>query len=315
LRTPGDDRAYVRVMGAINGKVVFITGAARGIGAEVAGRLHGKGARLVLTDVDDPPLAALATRLGGERILTSVADVRDAAAMKAVAEQAVQRFGGIDVVVANAGVACFGSVLNVDPAAFKRVVDINLTGVFNTVQAALPSVVERRGYVLVVSSLAAYVAGPGMAAYNGSKAGVEHFANALRLEVGALGVDVGSAHMSWIDTPLVQEAKAELGAFNQMLAAMPGPLRKTTSVEECGAAFVKGIEGRRRHIYCPGWVGLLRWLRPVAATPLAERDRRESAPDLLLAVDAQAAEFGRNFSARNEALEKGRPGREAPEAG
>jgi NAD(P)-dependent dehydrogenase (short-subunit alcohol dehydrogenase family) len=89
---------------------------------------------------------------------------------RAVAE-GVERFGGIDVVVANAGIASYGSVRAVDPAAFKRVLDINMLGVFHTVRAALPSLVERRGYVLVVSSLAAFAASPGLASYNASKAG------------------------------------------------------------------------------------------------------------------------------------------------
>ena len=101
-------------------------------------------------------------------------------------------------------------MLNVDPEAFKTCIDVNVLGVFHTVRAALPSVIERRGYVLIVSSLAAYAPVAGLASYDASKAGVEHFANTLRLEVAHLGVDVGSAHMSWIDTPLVQESKAEV---------------------------------------------------------------------------------------------------------
>ena len=187
---------------------------------------------------------------------------------------------------------------------FKKVIDVNVTGVFNTVHAALPSLVQRRGYVLMVSSLAAFVAGPGMAAYTASKAAVENLANALRLEVAHLGVDVGSAHMSWIDTPMVQELKDELGAFQKMLASMPGPLSKTTSVQECGAAFVAGIEARKRRVYCPRWVGLFRWVRPLVSTPVAERDLRKSAPELVEGLDAEAAVMGRNFSARTEALEK-----------
>ncbi len=162
--------------------------------------------------------------------------------MEAAVADGIERFGGIDVVLANAGIASYGSVLAVDPSTFKRVVDINITGVFHTVRAALPSVIERRGYVLVVSSLAAYGPAPGLAAYNASKAGAEHFANALRLEVAHHGVAVGSAHMSWIDTPLVQDAKQDLSAFSEMLATLPGPLSKTTSVDACVSAFVKGIE-------------------------------------------------------------------------
>ncbi|MGV9802647.1 SDR family oxidoreductase [Mycobacterium sp. NPDC003449] len=285
---------------AVHGKVVLITGGARGVGEEVARRLRGKGARLVLTDVDEAPLAALAAELGDEHVQTAIADVRDLPAMQKAVDAAVERFGGIDIVMANAGIASFGSVAQVDPEAFKRVVDINVTGVFNTVRAALPSVIERRGYVLVVSSLAAFTSAPGLAAYHASKAGAEYFANTLRLEVAHRGVDVGSAHMSWIDTPLVQDAKSDLSTFREMLAKMPGPLKQTTTVGRCGAAFVKGIEGRKSRIYCPGWVGLFRWIRPVVATPLGERDIRKFTPDLLPRLDAEAAGLGRSTSSRTE---------------
>lgn len=119
-------------MTSLQGKVVFITGAARGIGAEVARRLRNKGAKLVLTDLDKAQLASLATELGADRVLTVVADVRNLTAMQTAADQAVERFGGIDVVVANAGIASYGSVLQVDPEAVKRVLDVNLLGGFHT---------------------------------------------------------------------------------------------------------------------------------------------------------------------------------------
>ena len=290
-------------MASVNGKVALITGGANGIGAEVARHLHAKGAKLVLTDLDAGQLKDVAAGLGEDRVLTVVADVRELSAMQAAADKAVERFGGIDIVMANAGIGAFGSVLEIDPEAFKTVVDVNLMGVFYTVRAALPSVIERRGYVLVVSSLAAFAAAPGMASYDASKAGVEHFANSLRLELAYRGVDVGSAHMSWIDTPLVREGK-ELSTFQEMLAKLPGPLKKTTSVQECGEAFVKGIEGRKSRIYCPSWVGLARWIRPLIATPVGERDMRKFTPDLLPRMDAEVAALGRHFSERTEALEK-----------
>ncbi|WP_167101876.1 SDR family oxidoreductase [Mycobacterium sp. DL592] len=290
-------------MSSVNGKVVFITGGARGVGADVARRLRRKNATLVLTDIDAAPLAELAAELGEEYVLTAVADVRDLAAMQAVADQAVQRFGGIDVVVANAGIATYGSVLKVDPEAFKRLMDINVNGVFHTVRATLPSVIDRRGYVLIVSSLAAYSAAPGLAPYHASKAAVEHFANALRLEVAHHGVDVGSAHMSWIDTPMVQDAKSDLSSFAQMLSKLPNPLGKTTSVDTCGEAFVKGIEGRRRRVNVPGWVGAFRWLRPVLSTPLGEKQVVAMVPSILPAMDAEVESLGRSTSSRLEELE------------
>ena len=291
-------------MGSVNGKVVLITGAANGIGAEVAQRLHDKGAKLVLTDLDEVQLKSLATRLGGDRVLTAVADVRDLAAMQKATDAGIERFGGIDVVMANAGIATHGSLLAVDPQAFKTLIDVNVLGVFHTVRAALPSVIERRGYVLIVSSAAAYAPAAGMVPYDTSKAGVEHFANALRLELAHRGVDVGSAHMLWIDTPLVQESKDELASFQQMLRNLPGPLGKTTSVQKCGEAFVKGIEGRKRQINCPGFVGLLRWLKPVLSSRLGESSMLKNVPELMSQMDAEVAAHGRSMSARTEALEK-----------
>jgi len=288
----------------VNGKVVFITGGARGIGADVARRLRHKGAKLVLTDIDAEPLAELAAELGGDgQVLTAVADVRDLAAMQATADRAIEQFGGIDVVVANAGIATFGSVRNVDPEAVRRLLDINVLGVFHTVRVALPSIIERRGYVLIVSSFAAYAASPGLAPYHAAKAGVEHFANALRLEVGYQGVDVGSAHMSWIDTPLVQDAKHDLGSFTTMLSKLDYPLGKTTTVDKCGEAFVSGIEGRKRRINVPGWVGAFRWLKPVLSTRLGERPVSGLVPEILPRMDAEAAALGRSISARLEKLE------------
>lgn len=289
-------------MGSLHGKVVFITGGARGIGAEVARRLRNEGARLVLTDLDGAELAALAAEIGEDRVLTAVADVRDLPAMQAAAAEAVERFGCIDVVVANAGINSYGSVLQVDPEAFKRVLDVNVLGVFHTVRATLPAVIDRRGYVLIVSSLAAYTAAPGWAAYNASKAGVEIFANALRLEIGPLGVGVGSAHMSWIDTALVRDTKVDTPAFGELLARFPWPLNKTTTIDRCADAFVKGIQGRADRVYCPRWVGAFRWLKPVLSTPLGELPIRKATAELLPRIDAEAAALGRSMSASNVEL-------------
>jgi len=285
-------------------KVVVVTGGANGIGAEVARQLHDKGARVVLTDVDEGLLKEVAARIGEDRVLTVVADVRDLSAMQNAVDKGIERFGGIDIVVANAGIGTYGSVLQVDPEAFRTLIDVNVVGVFHTVRATLPSVINRRGYVLIVSSVAAYLALPGLAPYNAAKAGVEHFANALRLEVARLGVDVGSAHMSWIDTPLVRESKADLSTVGEMLASLPGPLAKTTSVEKCGDAFVKGIEARKRRINCPGWVEVFRWIRPLLATRMVEAQTAKTASELLPKMDAEVAALGRSMSARTEVLEK-----------
>ncbi|OBK64506.1 SDR family oxidoreductase [Mycobacterium sp. 1165178.9] len=289
-------------MKSLQEKVVFITGGARGIGAETARRLCARGAKLVLTDLNETDLKSLAAELGEERVLTAVADVRDLSAMEAAAARAVERFGGIDVVVANAGIASYGSVLQVESDAFRRVLDINVLGVFHTVRATLPALIERRGYVLIVSSLAAYTACPGLAPYNASKAAVELLANALRLEVTHQGVTVGSAHMSWIDTALVRDTQSDLPAFGRLLASLPWPLNKTTTVDKCAGAFVKGIARRRNRVYCPRWVALFRWAKPVLSSQVGEMPLRKSTAELLPQLDAQVAALGRSTSAYNRDL-------------
>ena len=286
-------------MPTLSNKVVFITGAARGIGAETARALAARGSKLVLTDVDEEPLLALGVELG-DAAVTVVADVRDLDATQAAVDAGIARFGGIDLVLANAGISSYGSVLQVDPATFARVLDINVLGVFHTVRAALPSLIERNGYVLVVSSLAAFAACPGLAAYNASKAGVEQFANALRLEVAHQGVGVGSAHMAWIDTPLVRDAKSDLGAVREMLEVMPGPFGRTMTVDKCVDAFVAGLESRKRKVYVPGWVGVAGKFRAVLNSAVGDRALLKHVPRLLPKMDAEVAALGRSTSARNK---------------
>ena len=280
------------------GKTVLITGGARGIGAATARELSRRGANLLLTDLDAGPLDELSRELGPDRALSVVADVCDLDSMRAAVAAGVEKFGGIDIVLANAGIASYGSILAVDPAAFKRVVDVNLVGVFNTVRAALHEVIKRRGYVLVVSSEAAFAPAPGLGAYCASKAGAENLASVLRAEVAHLGVDVGSAHMSWIDTPMVQEAKSDLSAFQQMLKKLPGPLGKTIPVDVCVQAFADGIEARKRRVYVPGWVGAIGWLKPLLTTSLGERETLKHAAQMVPAMDAEVAAMGRSTSER-----------------
>jgi NAD(P)-dependent dehydrogenase (short-subunit alcohol dehydrogenase family) len=235
-------------------RVVLITGAASGIGASAARRFHRRGASVVLVDVNEPGLVSLTDELGDTRSLAVAADVTD-----------------FDAVVANAGVGSWVSMLEMRPEEFRRVIDVNVTGVFHTVRATSPALIERGGYVLVIASLASYVAAPGLAPYCASKAGVEHFVNAARLELAPHGVDVGAAHMSWVDTPLLRHARAESPGVAGMLAALPGPLKRTLSADECAAGIVTAVDKRLRRVHMPAWVALARWTKPMLSTRLMER--------------------------------------------
>ena len=103
---------------------------------------------------------------------------------------------------------------------------------------------------------------------------------------------------------MVQDAKNDLSSFTEMVSKLPYPLSKTTDVSTCGQAFVKGIEGRKRRVNVPGWVGLFRWLRPVLSTPLGERPVKSLVPSILPKMDAEVAALGRSTTARSERLEK-----------
>jgi len=236
----------------VAGQVVLITGAARGIGAGVARALAARGAKLALVGLEPDELAKVAADCGPDADWFE-ADVTDSAGIAAAVEGAVARFGGIDVVIANAGIATGGTIRTVDPAAWERVVEVNLFGSFRTIRAALPHVIARRGYVLQISSAAAIAHAPFMTAYCASKAAVEAMADGLRTEVARLGVNVGVAYFSWIDTDMVRGADERAGMDGQR-RRMGGPLARTSTLEDCVAAIVDGIERRRRWITLPRWV-------------------------------------------------------------
>ncbi len=279
----------------VTGKVVLITGAARGIGAEVARQLAARGARLALVGLEKAQLEEVARQTGGK---AWEADVTDWDVLERVMNEAAAHFGGIDVVVANAGIAATGFVRSMDPKAFERVIEVNLLGVWRTVRTALPHLVKSRGYCLVVSSLAAIVHIPGNAAYSAAKAGCEAFADSLRAEVRHLGVDVGTAYFSWISTDMVNSAD-EHPVFGKLRQGMPGLASKKYPVRNVGRAVVKGIEKRSKAVHVPGWVGALKYFRaftPVvvdrqAVAEVADADRQMAQNDTsgLVGPGGQAA--------------------------
>lgn len=296
---------------SVSGKTVLVTGPARGIGAETARQLAARGARLSLVGMEPERLAALAAELGPGHAWFEC-DVTDQAALERAVAGTVQALGGIDVVVANAGIASNGTVAVTPVEALVRVIEVNLAGVVRTVSATLPHVTERRGYYLLVSSAAALAAMPGISTYAASKAGVEFFGNALRLEVAHKGVRVGIAHPAWIDTDLVRDQRRELHSFDRMLARLPGPFGSMTSVEECAAAFVEGIERRRRKVFVPRSLGPLAAVRQLFSSPLSDWATGRSARRIIPPLEGEVRALGRSFGAHSvEAA--GRGERPAPE--
>ncbi|MPZ95931.1 MAG: SDR family NAD(P)-dependent oxidoreductase, partial [Propionibacteriales bacterium] len=225
------------------------------------------------------------------------ADVTDQQALDKAVTSIADQLGGIDVVVANAGVASYGSVRQIDPEAFARTIDINLTGVFRTVHAALPHVIDRKGYVLIVSSLAAFTPLAGMSAYDASKSGVEAFGLSLRQEVAHLGVDVGLCHPSWIDTDLVRAAERDMPSFKATRKQLPWPANTTTSVEDCAVAIADGIRRRAGRIYVPKSVMAANIARTAVASPASMLVLRSRLAKTVPQMEAEVDALGRSFGA------------------
>ena len=266
MARPGKTRSRT----PLAGRSVLITGAARGIGAELARKAAARGARVSLVGLEPERLAAVADELGPEHLWVEC-DVTDADALASAVARTVETFGGLDIVVANAGIAPLTTVMTSTAQALSRTIEINLIGAMLTAHAALPHVAERRGHVLLISSAAAFTVLPGMSAYCASKAGLERFGDALRLEVAHRGVTVASAHPTWIDTDLVRDTEAALPTFAETRKRLPGPLGAYTSVEECAQALVENLETRGRRVFVPGSVGVVAALRQVFTGAVSEK--------------------------------------------
>lgn len=289
------------------GQVVLITGAGSGIGAATALELQRRGAIPVLIDCDTAALASTAASLdtvGGNGVLAITADVTVRADCEAAAAAALARHGRIDVAWANAGVAAFGPLAHTDADAWQRCVEVNVFGVFNTVRAALPALLQSRGYVVVSASVASFAHPPAMSAYAASKAAVEAMCNAWRIELAGHGVRVGVIHASWVTTPLTTEGALH-PAFRRLRASMPSFLNGELSAAQAACLIADGMQRRDRRIWVPGWVRALHWLRALLHTRLAERELLRAAPEIeqlyldgLAASGTPASSFGPREAAR-----------------
>ncbi|MFI7586646.1 short-chain dehydrogenase/reductase [Spongisporangium articulatum] len=239
----------------LTGQVVMITGAARGLGAALARELAGRGARLALVGLEPDELQAQAEACGnGAQAWT--ADVTDQAAISAAAEGVRAAFGRIDVLVANAGVATGGTLRIADPVSYDRVVEVNLLGSIRTARAALPHLIDSKGFYLQIASAAALVPNAVMGSYCASKSGVEAFAHSVRSEVRHLGVGVGIAYPLWIDTEMVR-GMDEYPAFTIARKGLPWPMNKTYPVAPAVRALADAVAARRVHTMFPRWLWFL----------------------------------------------------------
>jgi NAD(P)-dependent dehydrogenase (short-subunit alcohol dehydrogenase family) len=277
------------------GRRLLITGAASGIGAELARRAHARGARLGLLDLRAEPLAAVAAELPGA--LTATADVRDRDALTAAVDDLAARLGGLDVAVANAGIATGGPVHLIGPDAFEATIDVNLLGVWRTARAAMPHLIARRGYLLLVSSAAALSPTPYLAAYSASKAGVEAFGRAARVELAHHGVDVGVAYFLFLDTPMVRGGEQQPG-FQALKGVVPGPIGRTYPLEPAIEVTLAGIERRARVVAYPRFLRAVLRIRGLLDSRLADLPVRRAASRAEAAFAREAERIGADAAAR-----------------
>lgn len=268
--------------GSLAGRRVLITGAARGIGAAVARRLHERGARVALAGIEPELLAQVASDCGDAPAITC--DVRNREEVEAAVEAAVEHLGGLDVVIANAGVAAQLPIIGGNPEVFERTIEVNLLGAYYTLRAAAPHVAHPGGYALAISSLAAAVHPPMLGAYCASKAGVEALGDALRGELRSSGARVGVAYFAELDTDMTRrgfgtEAASQIRRGPRTVA----PLRAGVDAIE------RGVVNRARRVVAPRWVEPVLHIRMLAQRVIdrvtargldsvMETARRENAP-------------------------------------
>jgi NAD(P)-dependent dehydrogenase (short-subunit alcohol dehydrogenase family) len=255
----------------VRDKVALVTGAARGIGFETARALVSRGSSVAVIDLDAEAAEAAAARLHDTQTIGLAADVTDRGALQQAVAATADRFGGVDIVVANAGIASRAATFRaMSSEGFDRVIDVNLMGVVRTVEAALPELIRRRGHAVVVASVYAFGNGVGATSYAMSKAAVEQFGRALRVELVQHGASASVAYFGFIDTEMVHRAIDADPIVDSMLAAYPRLLRKRLHPAVAGEAIASGIERRAPRIVRPRrWV-VMSTLRGIL-NPLIDR--------------------------------------------
>ena len=261
----------------VNGRTVFITGAARGIGKATAARLYGKGANVALVGLEPERLEQNAAQLG-DRAISLEVDVTDLDALQRAVAATVERFGAIDVAIANAGIAFTGPLATAPVEQVERTLAVNLLGVWRTDRAVIGQIVKQRGYLLNISSLSAISHGPMMGPYTTAKAGVDALSDALRQETLPSGAMVGCAYFGFLDTDLVRAAFAEPAA-EALSGRLPSFIRNPAPLSKAIDAIERGIERRSARVWAPRWVGPMLALRGILQ-PLTERQTATDATQL-----------------------------------
>ncbi|WOC11584.1 SDR family NAD(P)-dependent oxidoreductase [Gordonia sp. MP11Mi] len=254
------EHRLARTRAGVSGKVVAITGGARGIGFEIAQQVLAAGGRVALGDIDADAVEAAAADLGVEGIGVEgiELDVTDAASFENFLDVVEARVGPVDVLVNNAGIMPVGSFLDYDEALIRRTIEIDFLGViFGTRAAARRMATRGGGQVVNIASVAGRLAAPGLSVYNGAKSGVIEFSETLDFELSPHGVHVSAVLPSFTKTGLVAGLKTN--AFV-----------KTVDTDVVGREVLKTIATRRTRATAPASLG---WVDMMPMTPIGLKRR------------------------------------------
>jgi NAD(P)-dependent dehydrogenase (short-subunit alcohol dehydrogenase family) len=286
-------------LSGLRGRRVLITGAARGIGAALAEKLASHGARLALVGLEPETMAAVAERCG-EGTFVAECDVSSNEQVTHAVNAAAEALGGLDVVVANAGIATGGPLRSQDLRSWERVIEINLLGVMYTDRAALPHLERSGGYLLNIASTAAVLRGPGMSAYCAAKAGVEALSDCLRIEMNSLGVQVGVAYFLFLDTDMVRDGEREMPLLQRAKAEMPSLFSRTYPLPPAIDEVVNAIAERRRRVSYPRWFLKALAVRQLFASRGAARRSAKTVPNAVREYERLVEERGASAASASE---------------
>jgi meso-butanediol dehydrogenase / (S,S)-butanediol dehydrogenase / diacetyl reductase len=226
----------------LEGKVAVVSGGGSGIGAAIARRFATEGAKVAVTGRRPQPIGSVAGEIEG---LAVPGDASDPVHATAVVEETVRAFGGLDIVVANAGVGFGGTAGDVTDEAWRTTIDINLSGALYLVRAAMPHLEARHGTIVLVSSVSGLVSSASSAAYVASKAAMIGLAKSIAVDAGPRGVRANALCPGWVRTPMGDDAMDELADIHgvtrdeaYLLATAPVPLRRAAEPEEIAGCAV-----------------------------------------------------------------------------
>jgi NAD(P)-dependent dehydrogenase (short-subunit alcohol dehydrogenase family) len=286
-------------LSVLRGQRILVTGGARGIGAALAERLASHGARLALVGLEPEKMKAVAGRCG-EYTFVAECDVSNNDQVVETVNTAAEKLGGLDAVVANAGIAAGGPLRVQDLRSWERVIEINLLGVMYTDRAALPHLERSHGYLLNIASTAAALRGPGMTAYCAAKAGVEALSDCLRIEMQPFGVQIGVAYYLFLDTDMVNDSEREMPLLQRAKAEMPRFLSRTYPLPPAIEETVAAIAERRRRVSYPPWFVRALAIRQLFASRASERRAAKTMPEVMREYDQIVAERGATAASASE---------------